>query len=73
MYSSNFDWRDEPRRFSVYSLTLLVVFIAAVGLVVYAVAAVEPWGSPEASFFDARTYADRGLTPLPPEQVSQPQ
>jgi hypothetical protein len=72
MYDSNFDWRDEPRRFSLYSVSLLVVFFAAVGLIVYVAAVLAPWRS-EGSVLDARTYADRGLTPLPPEQVVQPQ
>jgi hypothetical protein len=73
MYGPNFDWREEPRRFSAYSLTLLVVFIAAVGLIAYAAAVLKPWGGSEPDFMDARTYADRGLVPLPPEQVVQPQ
>jgi hypothetical protein len=73
MYVSNFDWREEPRRLSVYSLSLLIVFIAAVGLIVYAAAALEPWGGGDGVSMDARTYADRGLTPLPPGQVTQPQ
>jgi hypothetical protein len=74
MYSSNFDWRDEPRRVSAYSLSLLLVFVAAAGLILwYIVAVVAPSDGAVSDAMDARTYADRGLTPLPPEQVNQPQ
>jgi hypothetical protein len=74
MYTSNFDWREEPHRFSAYSLSLLLVFIGAVGLIVYVAAVLQPWGGDsDGTPLDARTYADRGLTPLPVEQVTQPQ
>jgi hypothetical protein len=74
MYAPNFDWREEPRRLSVYSLTLLVIFVTAVtGLIVYIAAVLAPWGGPGVDSQDARTYADRGLTPLPPGHIPQPQ
>ena len=69
--NEQYDWRDEPRHVSVYSLSLLVVFVGAVIVTIYIAAVLKPWeddtAAPEP---DARTFADQGLTPLPPEQVT---
>jgi hypothetical protein len=72
MNGSNYDWRDEPRRLSVYPLSLLVIFVGAVGLIVYVAMALKPWDD-GITYTDVRTYADRDLEPQPPEQVQQPQ
>lgn len=72
MNGSNYDWRQEPRRLSFYSLSLLVIFVGAVAVIVYFAAALKPWDD-GITYTDARTYVDRELTPQPPEQVQQPQ
>jgi hypothetical protein len=72
MNGSTYDWREKPRRFSFYSLSLLVIFVGAVGVIFYAAAVLKPWDD-GITYTDARTYADRDLTPGPPVQVQQPQ
>jgi hypothetical protein len=71
MNSSSYDWREKPSRLSFYSLSLLVIFVGAVGLIVYVAMQMSPWDD-GITYTDARTFADRGLEPLPPEQVQQP-
>ena len=73
MHGPHFDWRDEPQRLSLYSLSLLALFVGAALLILYVALVIEPWRGDSVTYMDARTYADRGLTPLPPEQVAQPQ
>ena len=73
MHVSDFDWREEPRRVSFYSLSLLLIFAGAVAFILYAAAVLKPWQDDEPiTYTDARTYADRGLTPEPPSPVPQP-
>lgn len=48
MEQQPYDWRDEPRRFSVSSLVLLAIFVAAVAITVYIAFDMEPWASEEA-------------------------
>ncbi|TMC00372.1 MAG: hypothetical protein E6J42_01075 [Chloroflexi bacterium] len=66
MYAPEFDWREEPKRLTVSSILLLLVFLAAAGFMV-GMAVYQPWmdhsGPPT---MDARTYADRGLGPQAP-------
>jgi len=40
-----FDWRDEPSRISLSSLVLLLIFVGAAALTVYAAFKMEPWAS----------------------------
>jgi hypothetical protein len=42
-----YDWREEPSRFSLSSLVLLFIFVAAVALTVYVAFQMEPWASDE--------------------------
>jgi hypothetical protein len=68
------DWRDEPRRISLYSITLLLIFVGAVAATLYVGLSLKPWADdPPAAEMDARTWADRGLTPQPPDQVTAPE
>ena len=72
MNGSYYGWREEPRRLSFYSLSLRVIFVGAVAGIVYVALDMKPWDD-GITYTDVRTYADRGLTPQPPEQVQQPQ
>jgi hypothetical protein len=47
MQQQPYDWREEPRRFSISSLLLLLVFVGAVGFVVYLGVQMKPWESDE--------------------------
>jgi hypothetical protein len=68
-----YGWRDEPKRFSMSSLALLLVFVGATFLAFYVGAVLKPWEDDVApSTMDARTYADRNVGPVPTEQVAQP-
>jgi hypothetical protein len=42
-----YDWREEPSRFSLSSLVLLVIFVGAVALTVYVAFQMKPWASDE--------------------------
>lgn len=72
-----YDWRDEPSRFSLSSLVLLLVFVGAVGLTVYVAFQMKPWASdepapPEVSS-DVQTDTAAGeLTPVPAEGTPAP-
>jgi uncharacterized membrane protein len=45
MQQQPYDWREEPRRLSVSSLILLVIFVGAVAAVVYVAFQMKPWES----------------------------
>ena len=40
-----YDWRDEPKRISLSSIVLLLIFVGAAALTVYAAFRIEPWAS----------------------------
>jgi hypothetical protein len=68
-----FDWREEPKVISSYSIALLVIFLGCFAFLGYMFVE-RPWGDDTAGPpLDARTFADRGLDPQPvvaPEAVS---
>ena len=45
MSQQQYDWRDEPRRFSVSSFILLFIFVGAVAITVYVAFQMKPWDS----------------------------
>jgi len=73
MQQQPFDWRDEPRRFSVSSLVLLAVFVGAVVLTVYIAFQMKPWDSdaapPEVS---SATEAPAAVEVSPPAEAPAP-
>lgn len=55
-----FDWREEPSRFSVSSLVLLLIFVGAVALTVYVAFQMKPWASDEPAPAEVSTGVEPG-------------
>jgi len=65
-----YDWREEPSRFSVSSLVLLLIFVGAVALTVYVAFQMKPWATDEAAPPEVATEAETDavageVTPVP--------
>jgi len=72
-----YDWREEPSRFSVSSLVLLLIFVGAVAFTVYVAFQMKPWASDEAVPPEVSTEAGTDtaageVTPVPAEAPVAP-
>jgi hypothetical protein len=74
MQQQPYDWRDKPQRFSISSFLLLVVFVGAVAITVYAAFQMKPWESetsaPEVA--SATEAPAAGEVPPPPVDPNAP-